>query len=276
MTRTVRFSLAVSEENLGPAAPVLFQGGLTAGIDRAAAAGFDAVEIHIRNPREVDFGAVGSVARDAGVKIAAVGTGLEFSLNGLSLTSPDSELRARTTERFREHIDAAGLFGATVFVGLCRAASPDDATRPVFLGRLAEALAPLRAHARAAGATLSIEPIARYMTNLLNTTPETVEFLDAHGFRDVLLLLDTHHMYLEHENLPAIFARYADRIGHVHISDSDRGYPGSGEIDYGAVGRSLKDIGYAGAVSLETLPIPDGQIAAERGIEWMRSIWGPP
>ena len=61
---------------------------------------------------------------------------------------------------------------------------------------------------------------------------------------------------------------------HFHLSDSNRRYPGAGNIDFGLVARTLDDIGYAGAVSLEILPIPSGDEAARRGMAWMRGAWG--
>ena len=58
----VRYGVAISEEVLGPSAPVLIQGGLIPAIRKAAEWGFDSVEVHVRNPltgavvSEIGFG----------------------------------------------------------------------------------------------------------------------------------------------------------------------------------------------------------------------------
>jgi sugar phosphate isomerase/epimerase len=81
-------------------------------------------------------------------------------------------------------------------------------------------------------------------------------------------------MFIEDSDMIDSFRRTAGKIAHVHISDSNRRYPTGGNVDYGAVGAVLKEIGYTGAVSLEILPLPDGLQAARNGIAWMKSVWG--
>jgi sugar phosphate isomerase/epimerase len=111
------------------------------------------------------------------------------------------------------------------------------------------------------------------MTNLLNTTAETLEYLDRSGLVQIRLLLDTYHMYHEDPDIIDAFRLCKGRIDHIHISDSDRKYPGSGKVDFAAVGCCLHEIGYDKAVSLEITPDPDGVTAASIGLDWMRSIW---
>jgi sugar phosphate isomerase/epimerase len=235
--------------------------------------GFDAVEIHIRNPASLDVNSIADAAQQSGITIAAIGTGLENTLNGLSLTSPDPGSRQQASERYHEHIDLASRFGATVFVGLCRGSAPTDTFVREYLDRLTAELIPLAAYAGQRNVTLSLEPIVRSMTNLLNTTSETLAYLNQPGLESVRLLMDTYHMYYEDENIPDAFRKSSGRIEHIHISDSDRKYPGSGKVDFRAVGECLVEIGYDKAVSLEIPPDPDGPTAAMRGIEWMRRIW---
>ena len=273
MKTEVRFSLAVSEEILGDSAPVLLQGGLSKAFVSAAHLGFDAVEIHIRNPDTFDADKLADEAYRSHIAVSAIGTGLEHTLNGYDLAADDEDLRQETADRFREYIDLGARLDATVFVGLCRGKAPDAEEVPRYLDRFASELVPLASYAEAAGATLSLEPIARYMTNLLTTTRETLEFLERPGLESVLLLMDTHHMILEDDDMHAAFLSCEGRIGHVHISDSDRKYPGSGEIDFAMVGEVLKQIGYDQAVSLEILPLPDGEAAAGIGLKWMQSVW---
>jgi sugar phosphate isomerase/epimerase len=273
MSSSVQLCVAVSDEILGESAPVPFQGGLTDAFTRAAAFGFDAVEIHIRNPDSIDTVELAAGAERVGISIAAIGTGLEHTLNGYNLSSPDDALRKKSAQRFRRHIDLGARFGATVFVGLCRGAAPDSISIDEYLDRFGVELAPLASYADQMGATLSLEPIAGYMTNLLTTTRDTLAFLERPGLESVLLLMDTHHMFFEDGDLEQTFMLCKNRIGHLHISDSDRKYPGSGEIDYGIVGNSLKEIGYDRTVSLEILPSPDGDTAARLGLEWMQGVW---
>ena len=128
MARKIRYGIAISQEILGEGAPVPFQGGIAEGMAKAAAMGFDCVELHIRNPLSFDAKALVRISHETGVRIAAIGTGLEYGKNGLSLTSDDPAIRAQALQRMREHIDLAAHFGAVVFLGLIRgnAASERD------------------------------------------------------------------------------------------------------------------------------------------------------
>ena len=159
-----------------------------------------------------------------------------------------------------------------VFLGLCRGKAPDYATCDRYLDRLASELVPLAEYALTKDVILAFEPIVFYLTNLLNKTEETLEFLERPGLESIQLLLDTHHMFIEDENMEKAFRMCKGRIAHVHISDSNRKYPGCGNVDYRMVGRTLRDIGYNRTVSLEILPYPSGDKAALKGLEAMKKL----
>jgi sugar phosphate isomerase/epimerase len=274
VNRKVSFGVAISQEVLGEGALVPLQGGIAEGMAAAAAMGFDCVELHIRNPNEFDPKALARVSAETGVRIAAIGTGLEYGLNGLSLTSDDPDVREKTSRRMREHIDLAAHFGAVVFLALIRGKCGRKALVPEYLDRLERQLAPLAEYAAERRAPIGLEPVAYYYSDLLNTTAETLEFLKRPGLQGIGLLLDTHHIHLEDKDMDASFRSCAGRIVHVHFSDSNRRYPGAGAVDFSRAARALNAIGYAGAVSLEILPAPSGEEAARRGIARMREVWG--
>ncbi|MFP3042076.1 sugar phosphate isomerase/epimerase [Treponema primitia] len=274
MPRTVIYSIAVTTEKLGDGAPVPLHGELEELFKTVSELGFDAVEYHVRNPEKADIAALQGLVKKYGVGICGIGTGFEYSMNGNSFTSPDQSIRERTVEKYRSFIDLAAPFGASVFIGLCRGTAPTFREIPHYLELLAEMLRPLVPYAREKHVLLVLEPIAFYMTNLLNKVVETIDYIALYGLDGIQLLLDTHHMYIEDPSVVNAFRQAAGRIGHIHISDSDRRYPGSGLVDYTAVAKVLNDIGYTGPVSVEILPYPSGIEAARYSIAWMRSMWG--
>ena len=275
MTRKNRplFAVSMSEDFYGDSAPITLQGGLLPGIEKAAQIGFDSVELQLHTPAKYNLERLLETVERVGVTVSAIGTGLEFSVNGLCFTSPNSDVRAKTRERFKEHIDLASHFNAVVFLGLCRGTAPSFAAREEYLERLSREFIPLAEYALKKGVVLTLEPIAFYLTNLINTTQDALEFLNRPGLGSIQLLLDTHHMFIEDKDMTASFVEAADRIAHIHISDSNRQYAGSGNVDYEAVGAVLKQIGYTKAVSLETIPFPSGEESARRSLEWMQSVW---
>lgn len=271
MSRKVKYGLAISEEYLGDNAPVLLQGSLENAIVHAAGMCFDSVEMHIRNPYKIDAEKLSDLANRNNIVISAVGTGLEYSLNDLSLTSPDESIRRRMSMRLKDYIDLAAKLDSAVFLGLCRGKAPNYSAREEYLNRLADELAPIAAYALKRRVVLAFEPIVFYLTNLLNTTEETLKFLEGPGLETIQLLLDTHHMFIEDKNMYEAFRMCKGKIAHIHISDSNRQYPGSGNIDYDMVGSALRDIKYDKTVSLEVLPYPGGEMAALAGLKLMQA-----
>jgi sugar phosphate isomerase/epimerase len=274
MERKVKYCVAVSSEILGDSAPVPFQGDLAESFKTVAGLGFDSIEYHLRNPESVDRKKLKALAKKHGLSISAFGTGLEYGLNKNSFTSSDPEVRKRTGEKFRTFIDLAAEFGACVFLGLCRGTAPSFREREKYLDLFVREALPLVDYAKKSGVVLALEPIVFYMTNLLNKTVETIDFISLRGLDGVQLLLDTHHMFIEDPDTAEAFRASAGLIAHIHMSDSDRRFPGSGNVDYDGVGKVLKEIGYSGPVSLEILPYPDGVQASRYGLNRLRKIWG--
>jgi sugar phosphate isomerase/epimerase len=270
MSGKIKYGLAISEEFLGQEAPVLFHGNLSASMARAATMGFDCVELHIRNPKSLDPAMLQRAVLRHGIQVAALGTGLEYTRNHLSLTSPEREVRHRMISRFCEHIDLASALNAVVFVGMCRGKASSYEERDECLKRLEDSLNPVVEYARTKGVILGLEPIAFYLTNLLNTTEETLHFADRVRSDSLQLLLDTHHMCIEDQSIEDSFRMCKGRIAHVHISDSNRRSPGSGNIDYVKVGSVLREVDYDHTASLEILPYPNENIAAQYGLTQMR------
>lgn len=268
-----QFAVSISGDVYGDGAPITLQGGLISGIVKAAQIGFDSVEMQIHTPANHHIDILGETAERYGVTVSAIGTGLEFSVNGLCLTSSNNEVRAKTRERFKEHIDFASHFNAVVFLGLCRGTASSFDARETYLDRFAQECIPLAEYALTKGVILVLEPIAFYLTNLINTTQEALDFLKRPGLGSIQLLLDTHHMYIEDKDMIASFLEASGQIAHIHISDSNRQFAGSGNVDYEAVGNVLKKIRYNEALSLETIPFPSGEESAQKTLDWMNSVW---
>ena len=63
------------------------------------------------------------------------------------------------------------------------------------------------------------------------------------------LHIDTYHMNIEEDQIGRNIAAAGRHIGHVHIADSNRGYPGTGHYDFMETIAALKAIGYRGALA---------------------------
>jgi sugar phosphate isomerase/epimerase len=116
---------------------------------------------------------------------------------------------------------------------------------------LVEGLAELGAHAVQAGAVLLFEPLNRYEDHMVNTVAAAADLITAAGSPAVRILADTYHMNIEEDDLCAALRSVVDVLGAVHLSDSNRHQPGAGHVPFAEVVATLREIGFAGVLSVE-------------------------
>jgi sugar phosphate isomerase/epimerase len=226
----------------------------------------------VRDPREVALPELRRLLRGAAVEVSAIATGQACLADGLCLLARDDAIRAAAVERFRGQAALAASLGAVVILGGVRgrvaAASAGDKVR-----RTEVALESIGACVQAAvqaGARVVLEPLNRYETDFVNTVEEGLALIDQIGSPALGLLLDSFHMNIEEPLLPAAIHRAGDRLGYVHLADSNRLAPGLGHIDFVPVLEALEEVGYAGPIVAEILPIPDDETAARHAAEFLR------
>jgi sugar phosphate isomerase/epimerase len=119
-----------------------------------------------------------------------------------------------------------------------------------------------------------LEPLNREETDFIRNVDEGLAFLEKVRHPAVGLLLDTYHVNKEEASSVEAFrtALAAGKLFHVHLGDSQRKYPGSGSIDFAAIVTVLIEGGYRGYLSAELLPWPDGDTAAQKTLEFMRTL----
>ena len=66
------------------------------------------------------------------------------------------------------------------------------------------------------------------------------------------VMLDGFHMSIEEKDLEKAIKSVGDKLIHVQVSENHRGVPGTGQTDWQSLKRGLKEVGYTGAVSIES------------------------
>ncbi len=254
--------------------PFVYWDDLATGCREAVARGFDAVEVFPPSADAIDPTELRTLLDDNGLSLAAVGTGAGWVKHKLSLTSPDAAIRDKAVAFVRSIMDLAAKFDAPAIIGSMQGRWGDGVTKPEALRFLGHALFKLDTHASDLGTTLLYEPLNRYETNLINTLGDAVTLLTGIGVENVKILADLYHMNIEEPNLADAIRSAGSRIGHVHFADSNRCAAGFGHTDFLPVAAALVEIGYAGYLSAEILPLPDSDTAARQTMDMFRRIVG--
>ena len=116
----------------------------------------------------------------------------------------------------------------------------------------ADVLRDAAAYAKERGITLGLEPVNRYETYLYNTIADTLELIDAIGADNVTIHADTYHMNIEEPNFRDPLVQARGRLGCIHLSESDRGVPGQGNVHWDDCFAGLAAIDYRGPLVLES------------------------
>lgn len=271
---SMQLSFAISHQQSSFGAVV--QGDFHACLNLMSRLGYGGVEIALRDPAALSAGELGGMLREAGLRLAALGTGQAYLDEGLSLSHPDPAIQAKARQRLERHVELAQEHGALVIIGLIRGRVRDHGDRAACLDRLAGNLARVAATAQSHGVRLAIEPINRYECDIFNRVDEVLGFIERLAEPALCVLADSFHMNIEEPNLIQALLGAGDRLGHVHLADSNRFYPGRGHLDFPAMLKALDAMSYNGFLSGEMIPDPDAATAITRYHDqvsaWLRQL----
>jgi hydroxypyruvate isomerase len=86
--------------------------------------------------------------------------------------------------------------------------------------------------------------------------------VEAVGHPNVKMMLDVYHAQIGEGNLIELVRRCGDAIGEIQVADvPGRCEPGTGEINYPAIAKALREIGFAGTVGMEAWAFGDSAAA---------------
>jgi len=235
------------------------------------AAGFDLIEIPALDPERIDIA-------DTRARLEAHGLSAGFSL-GLTLdadiNSEDTAVVSRGRARLLSALDVTRGVGSTylggvLFGALAKYPGPTtDRARANSVAVIKELAQESAQH----GITLGLEFVNRYESNLLNTVEQTLEFMDRVDEPNVVVHADVYHMNIEERDFRRPLLLAGDRLGYVHIGESNRGYLGEGTIDFAEAFDALAEMDYTGPLTFESFSstVVDPQLSNTLGV-W-RNLW---
>lgn len=220
-------------------------------IDHCKELGLDLIEIPLMEIEKVDPEAIKE-------RLDAVGIGVVASTalnNATDITSNDLEVRRRGLEYLKECVEKTHVMGGEVLSGVIYSA----------IGRKlsgkperkhwewsAEALKEVAQFAQKVNLKLGIEPVNRYETFLINTAEQALRLIEMIAEPNVGVHLDAYHMNIEENEFYESTKTACHLLCHYHLSESHRGIPGTGTVNWKGIYRALSECNYQGVVGLES------------------------
>lgn len=225
--------------------------------DQIRKLGFDFIELLVPEPNEINLTHTRRALAQSGLDVVlAARVNLERNI-----CSDNAASRQAGLDYLKYAIDVAAEFEAPivggpltgnplVFAG--RAPQPvSDDQRSVRKERCVEALAKAADYAGANNIKLGLEPLNRFESDVLCTTQQAMEILDAVDHPSLSIMLDTFHMAMEEASIAEAIRLAGKRIGHFQANENHRGFLGTGSVDWVDVCRALREVAYEGPISLE-------------------------
>jgi sugar phosphate isomerase/epimerase len=224
------------------------------GLETAKAVGFDYVELgvsEIAALSDADFDAALERVKQVGIPTPNANLFLPGSIRLTGPQATDPEQQMAYVRKAFARLNRLGVkivcFGSGGARRVPEGFSKEEAFQQ--LVAFGKRIAP---EARANGITVVIEPLRRQETNIINTTAEGYELVKAVDDPNFELLIDFYHLASEKED-PAIILQAREHIRHLHMANPQgRVFPLEwGEFDYAPFFANLRQIGYAGRISIE-------------------------
>ena len=195
--------------------------------------------------------------------------------DGMYLTHPDPEVRARTAQYLIDLAHFCGDVGGHIMVF----GSPkqrnvmDGVSYQQAFDYAVEVFEKAMPTFAERGVTLCMEPLATTETNFCKSAAETVTLIERIKHPNFQLLLDTKAMTDEVEGRPATIRKHAKYLKHYHANDANLEGPGFGDVDFAPIFQALRDINFTGYASVEVFKFEPGpETIATKSLEYMRSF----
>ena len=252
------------------------------------AAGFDGVELPLFDGTAEHYKTIRAELDKQGLACSTV-TVMNPENNPIS---PDAAIRAAAVDRLKWAVEMNPILGSHAMCG------PYHSPLGVFSGsgptadekaRAAEVLRQAADFAQQAKLTLAIEYLNRFECYFLTTAADARALVKSVNHQSFRCMYDTFHAHIEEKSQAGAIETVKDVFAHVHISENDRGTPGTGQVRWDEAFSALKKTGYDGWFVIEAFgrALPDLAAATRvwrdlfpspeevytKGIEFIRRKW---
>ena len=213
--------------------------------------GFDAVEVPIFDTSDLaPFERLGKRLKALGLGATAV-TVMGAESNPIS---PDPKIRDAAVVHLDRVLECGQAFGCEILCGPTHSAigifSGDGPTEDEFKYGV-ETLKRVGEKAEARRIRIATEYLNRFENYFLTTAAQTARFVKAVDHPYVKMMYDSFHAHIEEKSQASAIKSCASETIHAHVSENDRGIPGTGQVDWEGYFGAFKETGFDGYMTIE-------------------------
>jgi D-psicose/D-tagatose/L-ribulose 3-epimerase len=205
---------------------------------------------------------------------------------------PDPKVRQAAVDRHKWAIEMTAILGGEFLCGpyhsplaVFSGAGPTDDEKK----RAADVFRQSAEIAKQHKVMLAIEYLNRFECYFLTTAAQAKALVQQVNHPNFKSMYDTFHANIEEKNIPETIRNFAGTFVHVHISENDRGTPGTGHVHWDETFRTLRELKYDGWLVIEAfgraLPalaaatrvwrdlFPNAEQVYTQGLRFMKEKW---
>lgn len=242
-------------------------------VSGAGRSGYELIEIPILEPEGVDSDMTRAVLEEHGLS-ASTSLGLHPAAD---ISSEDASCCAKGKELLLNALQVTDDIGSDMMCGVLYSAIHKYPGPPTKQGRrnCIQALQEVATAAADKGIHLNLEAVNRYESNVVNTALQAIELVDEIGRNNVFVHLDSYHCHIEEASQESAVQTCLSRglLGYVHVGESQRGYLGSGSVDFRGLFKALVAGGYLGPITFESFSSRVVSPALSNNLCIWRDLW---
>ncbi len=227
-------------------------------LEKIKKTGYDGVEIPLFDGDAEHYKKIKKELDNLGLGCTAV-TVVNAETNPIS---PDASIRKAALDRIKWALDMTSVMGGDLLAG------PYHSALGVFSGqpptaderkRAVEVLTQAADHAQKVKVKIAIEYLNRFECYFLTNAMDAKNLVREINHPYFGTMYDTFHANIEEKNISHAIASMEDTYVHVHISENDRGTPGSGHVHWDETFKALRKAKYDGWLTIEAFgrALPD-------------------
>ncbi len=219
-------------------------------IDQLKETGYDGIELFLGEGDAPHYAKIGGhlEAMDLGATCVASLAPEE------NIASPDPAIREAGYNKLKWSIDMGEALKAEVICGPFHSSFAYFTRQPPTYDERQRSIEQLRRaaeYAAKANIILAPEALNRFECYLYNTMKDLYTLVEKVNHPSLGAMYDTHHGNIEEKSQAEAIKTISPYLKHVHISENDRGTPGSGQVNWEAVFSTLREIRYDGWLTIE-------------------------
>lgn len=231
-------------------------------LELALDAGFDGVEVPVLEGNPADYEKLAKLLDELGLRRTCTAIVPDPDANPVS---SDPDIRKRGLAHLDWISECALALGAETIggpfhapIGHFTGAGPQDDE----LKLCAEAHHDMAGKVAVSGVKLALEPLNRFETYFLNTAEQAKQYCTMVDHENFGIMYDTFHAHIEEKDQISAIEMLSGEINVLHVSENDRGIPGTGQIDFANILKAVKATGFDGWVVIEAFGSGVPEIAA--------------